>query len=87
LPTGRAVVSMLAVVPSKMADPRMTLPLLNETVPYGSMPVVVVTVAVRVTVCRSVDGLGEAERADLVEAGATTSSSTDEALGADSASP
>jgi hypothetical protein len=58
VPTGNFVVLIVAVPPLNTADPNVRVPFLNVTVPVGPPASPEATVAVSVTGCGKVDGLG-----------------------------
>jgi hypothetical protein len=53
------VVNVACPVPSMVPVPRVVEPRLNVTVPTGIAPVAEVIVAVKVTLCPRVEGLGD----------------------------
>jgi len=90
LPAGSCVVFVVKVaVPlASVAFPRLAAPLMNVTVPPGvPAPAPVVTVAVNVTACPNIDGLGEEPVIVLVVAALFTVCRTDPELTANLVEP
>ena len=70
----------MATPPTRVAEPRERVPDLKVTEPPGAGPVEDVMVAVSVTDCPAVDGLGDDERVVVVVAGVITCEMSAEVL-------
>ena len=89
-PSANAEVVKLAEPPDSGALPSSVLPSRNVTVPVGTIPGTVATVAVKVTVCPSTTALLDAAKVVFVAAGAAslmTCAKAADALPAKVASP